>query len=85
MLAFLTIFIVCLASISGASWWAACAGAGVLTTISLNSQFSEITETLYGVRTLDLYYGVAASILNGSAAGAMSFGLGRAIAWAWGV
>ena len=81
--AYIVLFCTCIAAALHLSWWAACAGASVLTVVSLSGH--QAAAARYG--TFDASANIpiiASSILNASAACAVNFGFGCGLGWLWG-
>jgi hypothetical protein len=81
-LAFGTILGVCTAGILHLAWWAAVAGACILTLISISNH--PLTYRVLGGHTTSGIL-LLSSILNASLTSVAALGIGRGIGWLWGV
>jgi hypothetical protein len=82
-LAFATILATCIAGILHLSWWAALAGACVLSLISMSNHpiaYRALSGSASSPAVL-----LFSSVFNATITSAAALAAGRAIGWAWGV
>jgi len=83
LLAFVAIFVACLADAFSVSWWLACAAAGLLVLVSLTEHrptYSRYASTgRLGAQSMLLL----GSTLNAATVAGAGYAVGRALAWVW--
>ena len=84
LLAFATIFVVCLAGALKATWWMAVVGACVLMLVSLHNRWNRRGYAAAYARAVPDSVQVLASTINAGGVCAAAYVFGVAAAWAWG-
>lgn len=83
--AFVAIMAVTTAGILHLNWWALLAGACVLILISLTSSSGSFARYGHDGSSISLPTILLSTTLNAVVTATASFGLGRLIAWCWGI
>jgi hypothetical protein len=85
VLAYLTILATTIAGIIQTSWWAALAGACILALVFMSERHGASTSPRGYAGLFDDPFASVMAFVNGSAAAASAFALGRLTSWLWGI
>lgn len=85
LLAFATIFVVCLAGALTATWWVAIAGACVLMLVSLHNRWGRRGYAAAYARAVPDYVQLLASTINAGGVCAAAYVFGHLATFIWGV